>query len=186
MRVLTIGAGIGIIAGLFLIVYLIRKNKSKKKDRLLQAEREEQTKRQIERDKLIKDAFDNYYKQIFEGQEFVNQDTINLDDFIINEEINDYDLHKLAQLNNIKVEFLEGWNELALEMIRELDRNGWNRKVVSIKEKFGELRFYADTEAIDILDKYTAISRYTCEVCGKPGSTELVGNWYQTLCKEHL
>ena len=53
--------------------------------------------------------------------------------------------------------------------MRELDKEGWNRKVGSIKEKFGELRFYASTENEALLDKYTELSRTICEFCGEPG-----------------
>ena len=44
-----------------------------------------------------------YYEKMFAGKEFINQNTSSLNDFIINTEMNGYDLHKLAQLNGIKV-----------------------------------------------------------------------------------
>ena len=66
-------------------------------------------------------------------------------------------------------------------------------KFVQIKEKFGGLRMYYDTESEDddfrkkINDCiYNAESEsYTiCEICGETGKVRK-GNWIKTLCDEH-
>ena len=126
-----------------------------------------------------------YYEKMFAGKEFINQNTSSLNDFIINTEMNGYDLHKLAQLNGIKVEMAAGWTDLALNLMMELDKTGWNREVASIKEKFGELRFYAATDREDILDKYSKMSKSICEICGKPGEHFSEHDWDFTRCEQH-
>lgn len=129
--------------------------------------------------------FEAYYEKLFAEQSFVNKETTVLDDFIINDQLNGYDLHKLAYLNGIKVEHLAGWYPLVLDLMRELDAKGWNRRVGSIKEKYGGLRFYANIDAFDIIEAYTEKSLQTCEVCGQPGELFIDGYWDQTLCRVH-
>jgi hypothetical protein len=128
---------------------------------------------------------DEYYRQLFEGQDFVNKNARSLEEFVINEQLNHYDLHQLAHLNRTKLQMHSGWNDLVLDLIQELHAAGWNKRVGTIKEKFGELRFYADTEHEDILDKYTEKSKTICEICGKPGTFYTVSAWDFTRCEEH-
>ncbi|AWI26786.1 hypothetical protein HYN49_13260 [Flavobacterium pallidum] len=146
---------------------------------------EEQAAQREALQRAIRDERDNYYNILFAGQDFINKNTTALDRFIINGEMNHNDLYKLAQLNRIKVEMGKGWNELVLQLMRELDQAGWNREVSSIKEKFGELRFYASTDHEDILDKYTAKSKTICEICGRPGKFFTANSWDYTRCDEH-
>ena len=141
-----------------------------------------------EREKNARKAIadlDEYYRQLFEGQDFVNKNARSLEEFVINEQLNHYDLHQLAHLNHTKLQMHSGWNDLVLDLIKELHAAGWNKRVGTIKEKFGELRFYADTEHEDILDKYTAKSKSICEVCGQPGTFYNVSAWDFTRCEEH-
>lgn len=58
--------------------------------------------------------------------------------------------------------------------------------VVQVKEKFGELRFYAHggNEVIqNLIDEAERKSATICERCGKPGKTR-GGGWITTLCDE--
>ena len=66
----------------------------------------------------------------------------------------------------------------------ELDEKGWNRKVSSIKEKFGELRFYAETDYEDIFDKCTEGFKTVCEICGRPGELFTINTRDFTRCDE--
>lgn len=56
-----------------------------------------------------------------------------------------------------------------------------------VKEKFGGLRFYYNG-GDDVVDGMVRMAEswaaYTCEECGKPGSTR-GGGWIRTLCDEH-
>lgn len=160
----------------------------RRKNRVVPSPKKTKEQREVEHQELLKKIkidFDNYYRDLLKDKEFINKDTTSLKDYIINKEINEWDLHKLAELNNIKLEMHSGWNNLVLELINELDKTGWNRKASSIKEKFGELRFYADSDEEDLLDEYTERSKTICEICGKAGDLGIYGGWYQTLCPEH-
>ena len=81
----------------------------------------------------------------------------------------------------------EGWFPLIKALIDELLALGWNRRIHQVKEKFGGLSFYADTlpeDGIAIIQKYEALSRQTCEMCGQTGVLRK-GDWIKTLCDEH-
>ncbi len=132
----------------------------------------------------IKINFEKYYQNLLKDKEFVNKNTSSLDNFIINDALNQFDLHKLAYLNGIKLQINTGWYDLVIELLRELDELGWDRRVDCIKEKFGELRFYSDTPHQDLIDAYTEKSKEICEVCGKPGELR-IAVWWITLCGEH-
>ncbi len=80
--------------------------------------------------------------RLYREADFINKSCTRLEDFIINEKINAFDLRKLANLNGIDLQISEGWYPLTLELIRELHENGWDKKVSCIKEKYAELRFY--------------------------------------------
>lgn len=86
-----------------------------------------------------------------------------------------------------------GWNDLIDKLcqaiMQECQKQGWKPPVVAqVKEKFGELRFYAgpaEDEIYDIIDRATVLSRHICEVCGQPGETRLIGHWLRTTCDLH-
>lgn len=89
----------------------------------------------------------------------------------------------------------DGWYNLIytlLEKIEEVYKRN-NRSmddfiVEQIKEKYGELRFYATTdlkEAFDLIDEYENLSATICENCGKSGSLHTNSNRYMlTLCED--
>jgi len=59
--------------------------------------------------------------------------------------------------------------------------------VTQVKEKFGSLRIYVDSETHagwDLLNALENLSLEICEVCGEPGSPRM-GSWTHTLCDEH-
>ena len=60
-----------------------------------------------------------------------------------------------------------GWFPILRNLVTELRASGWDGKIGQIKEKFGSLRFYPDSPADDdVIVKYEALSRKTCEYCG--------------------
>lgn len=89
-----------------------------------------------------------------------------------------------------------GWFDLLKECIgsikEELETNPWNTdefgcnpRITQIKEKYGILRFYMDSEN----DAISAIirtaedkSEVTCENCGHEGSLRCDNHWYFTRC----
>ena len=59
-------------------------------------------------------------------------------------------------------------------------------RVVQIKEKFGQLRWYdngAPREVFEIINKYERLSEVTCIQCGKP-ATLISKGWISPYCDE--
>lgn len=127
--------------------------------------------------------------RLYREAEFINKNCSRLEDFIINEEINAFDLRKLADLNGIDLQISEGWYPLTLELIRELHENGWDKKVLCIKEKYAELRFYTSdaygSNLHTIIEKYTEKSQSICETCGARGNTRSSFGWEYVACRKH-
>lgn len=81
----------------------------------------------------------------------------------------------------------EGWYGLLKNLIDELLQLGWDKRIISIKEKFGGLRFYVENVPVnghDVIDKYEKLSYHVCEKCGNTGVLR-TGKWLKTLCDEH-
>lgn len=83
-------------------------------------------------------------------------------------------------------EFNVGWYDITKQLIDDLIKLGWNKKLLQAKEKFGTGRFYiaAATDEvwrrIEVWEQQTA---HTCELCGSQEEVFLRGDtWYQTLC----
>jgi len=90
----------------------------------------------------------------------------------------------------------DGWMDLLYKLCKEIQRvidntpdhslDGFS--VMQVKEKFGELAFYAggyNSEIGELIDKAERKSRHTCEICGKRGSLSVKGGWYRTVCPYH-
>lgn len=87
----------------------------------------------------------------------------------------------------------DGWFVLVDTLchgLQHLTDNGAGPQVhaLQIKQKFGELCFYAegcDSLQAGMIYMASLISMRTCEVCGSPGErVEQEGHW-QTLCPAH-
>ena len=90
-----------------------------------------------------------------------------------------------------------GWNALLLELKRELNSTPdlQQVRIISAKEKFGELRlrWIADENVAGVEDtmgrlveKYRSKSRKTCEICGSAGALVFIGQQSATRCRTHL
>lgn len=87
----------------------------------------------------------------------------------------------------------KGWVPILDRLAADLKAMGWNGSVQQIKEKFGTLRFYANTTGVPE-DQYDAFwkriheaeaeSGKTCEDCGAPGThgPRPGRSWWLTLC----
>lgn len=86
-----------------------------------------------------------------------------------------------------------GWVPILDRLSADLKAMGWDGSVSQIKEKFGTLRFYANTSGVpdDQKDAFWARIRQaeaesatTCEDCGAPGTTGAKPGrfWILTLC----
>lgn len=118
------------------------------------------------------------------NEHFINKGCTSLDEFIINEEINAFDLQKLAWLNGIALQIQSGWYDLLKRLLIELNEAGWNKRVSCIKEKYAELRFHA-ADFDEIIDRYTAASKWVCETCGEKGKIRSKGGWDYGACRKH-
>lgn len=87
----------------------------------------------------------------------------------------------------------EGWRiafgeQLCAELKAELEKDGFLDKyrIVQIKEKFGELRWYDNYGTVAmtrIIDKYSVMSARICLCCGKP-ATRITQGWIAPFCDE--
>lgn len=117
--------------------------------------------------------------------EFINKGCKKLGDFIINDEINKYDLEKLAELNKVELQIKEGWYQLTIELIKELNDNGWGKSISSIKQRFDEFKFSincTNDKIEEIIEKYEKKAMFICEDCGEPGESRLTEF---VFCRKH-
>jgi hypothetical protein len=86
----------------------------------------------------------------------------------------------------------DGWFRLICDMLDEMEaahkKNGLEVKVTvgQIKEKFGILRVYLDSdldEVYKIVGKYQEKSKEVCYDCGKRGIPRKLSGWQTTMCK---
>jgi len=128
-------------------------------------------------------------KDLYKNAQFINKQCTHLDDFIINDQINEFDLRKLADLNGIQLQISEGWYPLVINLIKELYENGWDKRVTCIKEKYASLRFYTDHRYGDtiynIIEHYEKKSEHVCETCGERGEIRYQSSWHYVACRKH-
>ena len=84
----------------------------------------------------------------------------------------------------------DGWFNILKDLCEKITCVGKGIKFTQIKEKFGTLSVYFDS---DDTSQYSIISELvqeaggksaeTCELCGKPG-TLITKGWWKTLCEE--
>lgn len=63
-------------------------------------------------------------------------------------------------------------------------------RVIQVKEKFGDLRFYYESKGLpgsvmDHVQELCSESSKICEKCGEPGKIIDLEGWYTTLCSKH-
>jgi hypothetical protein len=99
--------------------------------------------------------------------------------------INGYTGSKITDANFFETS--PGWNQLIKNLIEDLIKLGWDKKVIQVKEKFGGLRFYIHegNTAIDIkIREAERESINICEITGTSGKLRSDIGWYKTLCDE--
>jgi len=90
----------------------------------------------------------------------------------------------------------KGWQDIVLRLHKKLTMLDPEYRIVQIKEKFGILRFYYETDIKYIASKQSMMryvadaekeSGYICEKCGSPGVlVKDEFHWRQTLCDHCL
>jgi hypothetical protein len=89
----------------------------------------------------------------------------------------------------------DGWEPLLRRLSEKLEpiASKTDLRAVQVKEKFGGLRFYVNSDgdgltAIESKTLYEAIdaaieeSAHTCELCGASGTNRKIKGWWKTLC----
>ena len=79
-----------------------------------------------------------------------------------------------------------GWLGLLRELVQDLVRLGWDRRLHQVKSKLGSLRFYVsqrDDAIRDRIELAVERSAETCEDCGAPGTWLDENGWMSTLCE---
>ena len=101
----------------------------------------------------------------------------------------DYEKYEYTELDAMP----EGWRkafgeQMCQEIMDELVANDMvdSYRILQIKEKYGELRWYDNgftTNGFDIIEKYSQLSRKTCIHCGKP-ATRITLGWISPFCDD--
>lgn len=78
-----------------------------------------------------------------------------------------------------------GWYDLIYKLCKDVSEVSPETKIVQVKEKFGELRFYvnsANNKAYELIDEAERKSREICEVCGSKSKVRNNNGWLSTIC----
>ena len=78
-----------------------------------------------------------------------------------------------------------GWFGLVKELVEDLIRLGWDRRVLQVKEKWGTLRVYISQRELALVDlaiEAREKSATICQECGGPGTWFDEDRWCATLC----
>jgi hypothetical protein len=81
-----------------------------------------------------------------------------------------------------------GWYSIIKDLIEKLIEIGWDKQVMQVKEKFGGLRFYANSlpeGGSELIRDAENKSFETCEICGEPGEIIKNSGWLKCLCDKH-
>lgn len=86
----------------------------------------------------------------------------------------------------------EGWHKLLRDLEGLLNILDPDYELQQVKEKFGGLRYYAQTQKTDVDKSFhwaihaaEGLSVHICEECGEPGKTHSIYGWLHTLCDTH-
>lgn len=90
---------------------------------------------------------------------------------------------------------LTGWYSLAEELSTKIAELMPDFRLLQIKEKYGEMRYYWSSidfhnntkQVWELVDDYEMRSRKTCSLCGKDNARQVsLSNWIHTLCTDCL
>ena len=78
-----------------------------------------------------------------------------------------------------------GWLGLLKNLIKDLIKEGWNKKVLYVKDEWGQLRFHSDStneKMRDLIGEAMLKSRDVCQYCGDIYNTPGICN--MNKCKD--
>lgn len=96
-----------------------------------------------------------------------------------------YDINRGGPVTDWKRDVGEGWHSLLDELHAELVKVNPDYRTEQVKEKFAALRVYLSPwtdEVEEIVFRFEARSKTTCEQCGEPGEVRTSRFWLKTLC----
>ena len=85
-----------------------------------------------------------------------------------------------------------GWENIVYNLTKDLLQIWPDMHVMQVKQKFGGLRYYFNTEPPDDLrqrvykkvDEAEKQARNACEKCGRAGLPTYIGSWLLVLCSK--
>lgn len=80
-----------------------------------------------------------------------------------------------------------GWNDLIIQLDKDLAKTDPGYQIGQVKEKFGGLRYYVGAVSAagrSLIREAENKSFFICQECGQPGKLRRHG-WAATLCDEH-
>lgn len=92
------------------------------------------------------------------------------------------------------IECDDGWEKIIDDLLAEIMAIAKEKaceipEVSQIKEKFGELRVYLNSNDYghfyDAIGKAGHLSAKTCEACGNPGVIQNCNGWMRAVCGDH-
>ena len=76
-----------------------------------------------------------------------------------------------------------GWEALLDKVFKEIQDT--DIKIIQVKEKFGGLRIYTNTDKfLSVINSVEIESFKVCEICGNRKTVTTEGSWLKTLCKK--
>jgi hypothetical protein len=102
---------------------------------------------------------------------------------------NAYRIGEKPILNRRQFNVDNGWLGIIQRLFEELISLGWEKKFISVKEKFGGMSIFLENlpeNGFKIVLDAEKETFSTCQICGEKGEQEKIKGWVYTLCKEHM
>lgn len=131
-----------------------------------------------------------YLKRLGNGQ--WDELSVVVDDTELKEELKQ--IYKRLPENGRYLDIEQGWWQLVINCHKELNQIDPDYRPIQIKQKFGGLRYYIDTDKgpevlyllEDTINRYEKLASTTCEMTGKTGATLYDWNgWLTTRHPDH-
>lgn len=101
---------------------------------------------------------------------------------------NAYRIGEKPILNRRQFNVGNGWLGIIQRLFEDLISLGWEKKFISVKEKFGGMSIFLENlpeNGFKIVLDAEKETFSTCQVCGEKGNQEKIKGWVYTLCEEH-
>lgn len=94
----------------------------------------------------------------------------------------------IPEMREYGLEVWDGWKDLICDLVDHIEGSTGEKLILfQVKEKFGGLRFYIDSNSTGLVKEFVQSAEdrswHICEKCGAPGSETVSGGWMKTLCQ---